>query len=110
MILMNSDNAARSIDHGNARMERLPNEPVIPTNAADHKCRYLLIVQVSCKTEIINPPAISLVVCFARELANFISPSRAGEINWLHNLSVPPPAYHQKRVVRAIDNLDCIAK
>src|ERR1700682_4083493 len=110
MILMDRENAAGSIDNGNARLKRLPYEPVIPTNAADNKCRYLLVVQVPCKTEIVNPPAISLVICFARELANFIAPPRAGEINGLRNLGVPPPDHHQKCAVRLTDKLDCMAK
>src|ERR1035437_7865661 len=110
MILMNRDNAAGSIDDGNTRIKRFPNEPVIPVDTTDHKCRYLLIEQVPRKTEIVNPPPVSLVVCRTGEVAGFIAPSQAIEINRFHNLGVPAPTYHQKLGVRDTDTLERVEK
>jgi hypothetical protein len=106
MSLVNGAYGPRSIDYGCTDTKCVPDEPVIPRNPPDDQPGDLAMVEAPRKSEVVNPPAIALLVSGYGKPSNAISPRSIAKIDGFADIRVPTASDHKKARTGRLDGLD----
>src|SRR5208283_1046372 len=87
-----------------------PQEPVVPTGAANDEFRNAILEEALAKSKIVDPLSGPLAIRAKSEIPDLGGPVGAVEVQRLANIHIPAAAGHQERIELASDSRQGRAK
>jgi len=103
VILVHGTNDRGGVNQRRSGRTRVPEEPVVPTGAANHEFRNALAEKALAKGKIIYPLGRPLAVRAKSKIPDLGGPIGAVEIKGLANIHIPAASGHQKGIELASD-------
>src|SRR5690242_4695560 len=110
VVLMNRANITGKVHDSGARRKGKPDQPVVPTGAADNEFRDFLIIKTSRKNKIINPLRRTLAVGLKSKVSNCVFPAFSLKIQGRLNIRVPAAAREKKVLLDTGNRFDGAAE